>query len=54
MHKQTDFLVKGLNNMLMLQSSTGHANLGGKFYNLGNAATNVGARQNRVLDSIDW
>ncbi|MEY5099174.1 MAG: hypothetical protein RJA36_1893 [Pseudomonadota bacterium] len=56
MHKQTDFLVGGLNNMLMLQSSTGHANLSGKFYNLGNGAglAGAGAKQNRVLDSIDW
>jgi len=56
MHKQTDFLVKGLNNHLFLQTSTGHSALTGKFYNLGNGAglAGAGAKQNRVLDAIDW
>lgn len=39
MHKQTDFMVRGLNNTFFLQASSGHASINGKFYNLDNSVT---------------
>jgi maltoporin len=55
-HNQKDFLVKGLNNTLMLQASTGHADIRGKFDGLDDAAGNAspGSKQRRILDSIDF
>lgn len=55
-HNQKDFLVKGLNNSLILQASNGHASLNGKFYGLDDAAgvSSPGARQRRILDTIDF
>ncbi|KQP43973.1 carbohydrate porin [Pseudorhodoferax sp. Leaf274] len=55
-HNQKDFLVKGLNNSLMLQASNGHADIRGKFYGLDDAAgtPSAGARQRRILDTVDF
>lgn len=54
-HNQKDFLVKGLNNSLMLQASTGHASINGKFYGLdSNGASQMGAKQRRILDVVDF
>ncbi|NWK78582.1 carbohydrate porin [Aquitalea sp. LB_tupeE] len=55
LHKQQDFLVKGLNNSLFLQTSDGHASLSGEFYNLdNNGAAQAGARQHRIAEVINW
>ncbi|MDB5896143.1 MAG: maltoporin [Rhodoferax sp.] len=55
LHTQKDFMVKGLTNSLFLQTSTGHAALNGKFYNLDNNGTaQSGAKQSRILDAINW
>lgn len=54
-HNQKDFLVKGLNNSLMLQASTGHADIRGKFYGLdSNGTPQMGAKQRRILDVVDF
>lgn len=54
-HNQKDFLVKGLNNSLMLQASTGHADIRGKFYGLdSNGVAQAGAKQRRILDVVDF
>ena len=54
-HNQKDFLVKGLNNSLMLQASTGHSDIRGKFYGLdNNGASQMGAKQRRILDIVDF
>lgn len=42
MHIQKNFLVPGLNNTVILQASSGHASLSGKFYNLDNSTTTTG------------
>ena len=55
LHNQADFLLKGVNNSLFLQTSTGHAALSGEFYNLDNAnGAQAGAKQNRVAEVVDW
>lgn len=55
LHKQSNFLTQGLNNSLFIQTSSGHANLDGGFYNLdANGAAQAGARQSRIADSINW
>lgn len=41
-HKQKDFIIPGLTNSLVLQASTGHADINGKFYNLDSTSTQVG------------
>jgi maltoporin len=54
-HNQKDFLLKGLNNSLMLQASTGHASVNGKFFGLdSNGAAQPGARQRRILYVLDF
>lgn len=55
LHNQEDFIVPGLKNSLFLQTSSGHASLNGKFYNLDNGGVaQPGARQSRVVDNITW
>jgi maltoporin len=49
-HNQTDFLVKGLSNAFFVQTSTGHAGVGGQFESLGG----VGKKVTRIADSINW
>ncbi|KQP20587.1 carbohydrate porin [Pseudorhodoferax sp. Leaf267] len=54
-HNQKDFLVKGLNNSLMLQASTGHSDIRGKFSGLDVDGTSFGgAKQRRILDVVDF
>lgn len=54
-HNQKDFLVKGLNNSLMLQASTGHSDIRGKFFGLDvDGTAQPGARQRRILDVVDF
>jgi maltoporin len=54
-HNQKNFLVPGLNNSLMLQASTGHASVNGKFFGLDNNGTSqMGAKQRRILDVVDF
>lgn len=49
-HNQSNFIVKGLTNTVFLQTSTGHAEAGGKFQNL----TGVGKKVTRIADTINW
>lgn len=49
-HNQANFFMKGMNNTLFLQASTGHAEVGGKFQNL----TGVGKKVMRIADTINW
>lgn len=49
-HNQTDLGMKGLSNAFFLQTSTGHAEVGGKFQNL----TGVGKKVTRIADTINW
>jgi maltoporin len=42
MHVQKNFLVAGLNNTAIVQASSGHAAINGKFYNLDNSTTTTG------------
>lgn len=54
-HNQNDFLVKGLKNSLFVQTSTGHADLSGKFYNLSAGGIDLpGAKALRIVESINW
>lgn len=39
LHNQSNFIIPGVNNQLFIQSSTGHAGMDGRFYNLDAAAT---------------
>ncbi|WP_394788037.1 carbohydrate porin [Rhodoferax sp.] len=41
LHNQTDFIVAGLTNSLFLQTSSGHADLSGEFYNLNTAGGSI-------------
>ncbi|MGC3986786.1 MAG: carbohydrate porin [Pseudorhodoferax sp.] len=55
LHNQKDFLLKGLNNSLFLQASTGHASINGKFYGLDrDGVAQMGAKQRRIIDVVDW
>ena len=49
-HNQSDFGMKGLTNSLFLQTSTGYANINGRFGDF----TAVGKKTNRIADSIAW
>jgi maltoporin len=56
-HNQSDFVVKGLTNSLFLQTSSGYANINGRFgsfYDAAGAATVYGKKTNRIADSINW
>lgn len=56
-HNQSDFLTKGLTNSLFVQTSSGYANINGRFgtfYDAAGAATVYGKKTNRVADSINW
>jgi maltoporin len=52
-HNQTDFGVKGLTNSLFLQTSSGYANINGRFGDI-SAANVYGKKTNRIADSINW
>ncbi len=51
-HNQSDFLVKGLNNALFLQTSTGHARIDGEFESIDGVA--AGKTSSRIADSLSW
>lgn len=56
-HNQSDFGMKGLTNSLFLQTSSGYANINGRFgsfYDATGAATVYGKKTNRIADSINW
>jgi maltoporin len=52
-HNQSDFGMKGLTNSLFLQTSSGYANINGRFGDI-SSATVYGKKTNRVADSINW
>jgi len=51
-HNQSDFLVKGMSNVLFLQTSTGHARIDGEFLNIDGVAG--GQKVSRIADSLNW
>jgi maltoporin len=51
-HNQTDFGVKGLTNSLFLQTSSGYANINGRFGDISAGA--YGKKTNRIANSINW
>ncbi|MEY4077083.1 MAG: hypothetical protein RIQ69_1453 [Pseudomonadota bacterium] len=55
-HNQADFGVKGLTNSLFLQTSSGYANINGRFGDIAKTQTSdpYGKKTNRVADSINW
>jgi maltoporin len=56
-HNQSDFGMKGLTNSLFLQTSSGYANINGRFgtfYDADGVANVYGKKTNRVADSINW
>jgi len=52
-HNQADFLIKGLTNSMFLQTSSGYANINGRFGDI-SSATVYGKTSRRVADSINW
>lgn len=52
LHKQSEFLAKGVNNSLFLQASRGHARIDGQFEGID--GTSPGKRVTRIADSVDW
>mgnify|MGYP000867263411 FL=1 len=51
-HNQTDFLTKGLNNALFLQTSSGHARIDGEFESIDGVG--AGKKVTRIADSLSW
>ena len=51
-HNQSDFLVKGLNNALFLQTSNGHARIDGEFEGIDGVSS--GKTVTRIADSLSW
>ncbi len=51
-HNQSDFIVKGMSNVLFLQTSTGHARIDGEFLNIDGVAG--GQKVSRIADSLNW
>jgi maltoporin len=48
-------ITKDISNSLFLQTSSGHADITGKFYGVDSAGVpQPGARQNRVVDAVNW
>jgi maltoporin len=52
-HNQADFGMPGLTNSVFLQTSSGYANINGRFGDI-SAATVFGKKTNRIADSITW
>ena len=52
-HNQSDFLTRGLTNSVFLQTSSGYANINGRFGDI-SAASVYGKKTNRIADSINW
>lgn len=51
-HNQSDFIVKGLNNALFLQTSSGHARIDGEFESIDGVS--AGKKVSRIADSLSW
>ncbi|WP_296443529.1 carbohydrate porin [Rhodoferax sp. UBA5149] len=51
-HNQADFLVKGMSNVLFLQTSTGHARIDGEFQSIDGVS--AGQKATRIADSLNW
>lgn len=51
-HNQSDFLAKGLNNALFLQTSNGHARIDGEFESIDGKS--AGKQVTRIADSLSW
>nr|WP_296336245.1 carbohydrate porin [uncultured Acidovorax sp.] len=51
-HNQSDFMVKGLRNVLFLQTSRGHARIDGEFESIDGKS--AGKTATRIVDSINW
>jgi maltoporin len=52
-HNQSNFGMTGLTNSVFLQTSSGYANINGRFGDI-SAATVYGKKTNRIADSINW
>lgn len=52
-HNQSNFGMAGLTNSVFLQTSSGYANINGRFGDI-SAATVFGKKTNRIADSINW
>ena len=52
-HNQSNFGMPGLTNSVFLQTSSGYANINGRFGDI-SAATVYGKKTNRIADSITW
>ena len=51
-HNQSDFITKGLNNALFLQTSSGHARIDGEFESIDGVS--AGKKVTRIADSLSW
>lgn len=51
-HNQSDFITKGLNNALFLQTSSGHARIDGEFEGIDGVS--AGKKVTRIADSLSW
>ena len=51
-HNQSDFLLPGLNNSFFVQTSSGYANINGRFGDISQAA--YGKKSSRVVDALQW
>lgn len=51
-HNQSDFITKGLNNALFLQTSSGHARIDGEFESIDGVG--AGKKMTRIADSLSW
>lgn len=52
-HNQSDFMMAGMTNSLFAQTSSGYANINGRFGDI-SAATVYGKKSSRVVESIQW
>jgi maltoporin len=52
-HNQSNFGMAGLTNSLFLQTSSGYANINGRFGDI-SSTTVYGKKTNRIADSINW
>ena len=56
-HNQSDFMTKGLIHTLFLQTSSGYANINGRFgtfYDTNGVDSVYGKKVNRIADAINW
>ena len=52
-HNQSNFVVHGLTNSMFFQTSSGYANINGRFGDISSAGV-YGKKSNRVVESIQW